>query len=311
MRRVTSFDQLTALLDLPVDRGYAVGALPDDVFPADTVVWVEPITLEEARVLHAKQARRRGRDYTEGDGHRAVIAKCLRLDPEHWRLKPELDELPDGDERDRLLAEQREPQDPDTDRLTPIWNGPDELLDYGDPMTDGSIACGLVSLVQSANGLVITAPPAPAVGGLEACLERAKHRGRWVQGLFRQDPEAALWVQPYDEATRAKAQEWAKVELGRDHVTVEIGAMKPLVAEVVRERPGGPPLMGLDLAGRLPYGAARALAYVATMLVFDAEIGGGRGAVQFRSHEAAGAAATAGSGRPDLVDCGAPAPAAE
>lgn len=298
MRRISSIEELTAILDAKAPAAYARGILPPDVAPPGAVFWLSPMTLDKARALHVKQARWRGLDYTEADGHRAVLAAGILTDPASWEQEP--------DEHGHYPDPVARPAE-----LVPVWSNPDELRDYGDPLSMGTLANQLVALYQDANGLAIPDETENAPRSFDAFRARVGQRVRWVAGLFAQDPDAALCVGPWDEAARFKAQEYAEVKLGEDKaVSVEIGALKPILAGSIRDS-AGKPFLDLDTVGRLPYGAARTLYYVAYSLTAPDLEGRSAPAVRFLGGRAAAGPPPARRGRRAcVVDSREAAPAA-
>lgn len=288
--RITSPEALEEALARPMPHGWATGLLPAP-WPPDALFWLRPLTLGEARRLHGRAALERSVDYTDADGHRAVIAHAVLVDPERWRL---------GDEAGP----------PPPAALRPVFQRAGDVAEWGDPMVIRSIAFRLLEAVQVANGLTLPDVAEPEAQSLEECLERGGHRGRWVAGVLPQCPDAELYVAPYDEATRAAAQERTRLSVSVDRdVHVGLNMVKPMLAATVRCGPGGPPLLSEAAAARLPYGGAMALHCVANWLVRAPELEG-RGQVRFRREPDAGPAAAEGAGHPDVVDGDAPEPAA-
>lgn len=285
MRRITSWDELTPIIEAEQPIGYVRGLLPSDMAPADVVYWLLPITLERARATHNKLALRLRADYSEGAGHCAAMQKCVCVSPSDWTAAP---------------------SDPPDD-LVPLWDSWEQARELGDPMVPGSHGNVILTAVQEASGFVLDGADEDPPRTFDEMRAR-RHRGRWVAGIFPTDPDAAVWVAPFDEATRDAAQARCEVAINKDGsqvVIVEIAALKPLLAAVVRTGPGGEPLMCKDDPGRLPYGAARALYYVAHELTYSSTFERTSPHVVrlFRGASADGAAA-GGGGPADLVDGG-------
>ena len=157
---------------------------------------------------------------------------------------------------------------------------------HGTPLCEASteLPGGLVDrLLFAADQADGYRPPEPPVytAGLASYGQAG---AQLLSGLFAQAPEAAVWVHPYDFATLAAAEAAATVAVPGGEVRVEVAAWPLILAAVMRagEEPGAAPLLDLELARELPYGAARAIVEAADAL---SETGGPAAAVRFLDHQ--------------------------
>lgn len=298
MRQILDPTALAPLLDAEPRWGCLIGGLPPEVAPADSIVWLRPLTVADGESCGAQAILGDGADTTAADQLAAVLAAMLVVDPQAWRLGPleqarqaELDSLADRinaardpDERDALQAERdalaarelRPAVDPE--RVVPLFSDWRDVFGLGDP-TDGASTAGQL-LVAGLQAMGLSEPEtpdeAPPAETLQEMQARLRHRGRWCPGVFPHNPDAALWVRPCTEGERAMAREAAMCPVpGRDahrRMCNDLAIARTLLSFCVRQGPGGPPLMTVNDVKRLPLGAARRLEYIVTTMTQAGEV---------------------------------------
>lgn len=279
--RITAAEQAAQLLASERPLAWCVGMLPDA--PANAVCWLRPLTIGEAETYHAAAMIDRGTKYTPADGHRACIAGSVLVNP------------------DELLLTGSEPAQVDQDSLLPLFEPTLECLgDIGDDMV--SLGGALLGTVLDATGW--RDPPEAEPFGIETYRRAVLHRGRWVDGILPWQPEAAFYVRPIDEATRAAALQAAGALGQPNPATVPIHAL----SECVRSGPGGEAILTPELVKSLPYGGALALYRTAEALTLPQGVGA---AVRFRAVAQSDDRTASGRDGADVVDHREVAPASD
>jgi hypothetical protein len=267
MRQITSAETLAEVLATPARWGCAAGLLPADVAPPETVLWFRPLTVDDARAAAFRAMRDVGKDATDTDANCGILAAGV------------------------YLADTDEPTEAD---LVPVWSSAAEAAEFGDPSVVGSVSNDLMVALVSATGFAAAPGDAGGAGDAASVRARLRHRGRWVAGLFQADPEAAVWVRGVTEGERRQAAEGSRMPVGGDawaHNPIEF--LRVLLSFAVRTGPGGPPLLTVNDAGRLPFGAARALDLALTELTMGV-VGSAVPAIRFRDLRDAAVAEGAG-----------------
>lgn len=255
MSRYTTTEALLAALPAEPPLAYAIGALPRA--PRDAVVWIKPITLDQAIRVHVMEVERHRKQPAKttsfADRQRLVLQRCLFRNPEQWRLN--------GIEQPSC----------DTDTLVPLFDGIAAMTVLGDPTMDGTCAQGFLTALLEASGWP---EKAIAVGQEEEgeepqdfdawIAESAGDGGQWLPDLW---PDGEVYVRPFDESQRDFAQMHGYCnDLGLS-VEVPWRSTPYLVSSCILSGPGGSPLLTQQQARALPLGLAQACAWSAGQLV--------------------------------------------
>jgi len=250
-RRLTTAQDLLDCLPPELPWGYAVGALPGA--PADSVVWLKPARLGHALFVHMAALERANPDRLPSlaQRQRMLLADSLYRNPAQWRCG-------EGDPTG------------DPEAFVRLFGSEDAVARLGDPTMDGTPAGGFLVALMEVSGwpnVPLTQPEAAPADSFEAWdTAVSADLGRWVPGLLP-DPEAELYIRPFDEGTRDLAQSMANCADKGFAASVPFRSTPYLVADVVRSGPGGDPLLTPDIARNLWLGLAQAIANLAWSMV--------------------------------------------
>ncbi|MCG3177507.1 MAG: hypothetical protein MOGMAGMI_02481 [Candidatus Omnitrophica bacterium] len=230
-------DEIMAAARAPYAAAWCVGAMPDDVAPADAVLWLMPTTLRDVIGAHQNTAIRYTDDYSEAAGQAAVLARAVRVDPDNWRL-----------------GDASEPPNPVG--LQPLWTHWRQVQALGDGTSVHSTSNRLLTLLAEATGFAMPDELPEQERSFEAFLASARQRGRWVSGIFPGDPEAAVYIRPFTVAEQDAAAAACEYVVTDKSLHIPIMAVPHIVSAVVRSGPEDRQVMSTQDAEALPYGTA-------------------------------------------------------
>lgn len=287
MPRYTTAEEALAALPKALPWAYAIGALPKA--PDDSVVWIKPLTLDQAIRVHVMEAERFRKKPAQipslEQRQRLILQRCLFRNPEQWRLN--------GSGKPTC----------DPDKLVPLFAAADATARLGDPTMEGNCAWGFVNAILTASlwpepsvlAELNTAEEAEEAGDdYDGWAAGGADNGQWVPDLW---PGGEVYIKPFDEATRDLSSMFARCnDLGLS-ADVPWRSDPCLVAASVLSGPNGTPLFTQEQVRALPLGLAHALAWVANRLIPS---GGWGIAARFPTTDAL-AAPDGGTGLPAVV----------